>query len=152
MDFKVLIVGAGSCGLALAQGLKQAGISYILLERDSSEGYHQRPRDWGSLMHWGADHLQKCLPAHLWDRRSEMYVDPWNDYQTPTAYWNGETGEMIKRIEAPPTVRVSRRKVRKLLSEGLNIEVGEYETPHFALAKSMISTRNASSKWLAMVK
>ena len=123
-NFEVLVIGGGSCGLALAQGLELAGISYVLYERDSKDQYHNRTRDWGSLLHWGAEYLEKCLPEQLWERRTEMYVDPWNDFATPVMHYNAKTGEIIKRIEGPKTARISRRKLRVLLSEGLNIEVG----------------------------
>ena len=50
-NFSVLNVGGGYCGLALAQGLREADIAYTLYERDSTEEYHKRPRGWGSLLH-----------------------------------------------------------------------------------------------------
>lgn len=124
-DFKVLVIGGGSCGLALAQGLRKAGIPYTLYERDSAEEYQLRPRDWGSLLHWGQEYMQKCLPEDLWKRRAEMWVDPWDDYESHSAslIWNGKTGEEIMRPSAVKgTVRVSRRKVRVFLSQGLDIE------------------------------
>ena len=123
-DFHVLVIGAGSCGLALAQGLRKSGVPYTIFERDSAEDYHQRPRDWGSLLHWGQQYMEKCLPQDLWERRSEMYVDPWDDYDSHSAalLWNAKTGEEIKRPDGDRTVRLSRRKIRILLSEGLNME------------------------------
>ena len=57
-----------------------------------------------------------------------MYVDPFFEYETISAslIWDGKTGAEIKR---PPSlegaVRVSRGKIRKLLSQGLNIEYGK---------------------------
>ncbi|PQE31187.1 fad binding domain-containing protein [Rutstroemia sp. NJR-2017a WRK4] len=60
-DFKVLILGGalsgnrakewliGNCGLALATGLKKAGIDYTVFERDSEHDFVHRPRDWGKI-------------------------------------------------------------------------------------------------------
>lgn len=124
-EFKVLIIGGGSCGLTLAQGLRKAGIPYTLYERDSKDDYHNRPRDWGSLLHWGQEYMQRCVPADIWARRSEMYVDPFDDYESHSGclIWNGKTGEEIKQLASTKgVVRVSRRKIRMLLSEGLAIE------------------------------
>ncbi|KAI5459406.1 hypothetical protein BGZ63DRAFT_426680 [Mariannaea sp. PMI_226] len=65
---KVLIVGAGLAGLALAQGLKHASpsIPFRIFERDSSpkfraQGYRIR------ISPEGAAGLQKVLPTHLWE-------------------------------------------------------------------------------------
>jgi len=123
--FKVLIIGGGSCGLALAQGLQKAGIEYTLYERDSAEQYHHRTRDWGSLLHWGTQYMQKCLPPSIWARRSEMNTDPYYTYDPANGVIlivDGKTGTEIKRPTGVEHVaRVSREKVRRLLSQGLNI-------------------------------
>lgn len=128
MSFKVLIIGGGSCGLALAQGLRKHGIDYTLYERDSADEYHNRPRDWGSLLHWGQDYTRQCLPDDFWERRAEMWVDPFHDYESSSAsfLWDAKTGAELSQPPARVgTVRVSRRKVRVLLSEGLKIEFGK---------------------------
>ncbi len=63
--FHVMIIGGGIGGLCLAQGLKKAGISAQVYERDRSptsrmQGYriHISPR--------GARALQECLPPEHW--------------------------------------------------------------------------------------
>jgi 2-polyprenyl-6-methoxyphenol hydroxylase-like FAD-dependent oxidoreductase len=124
-SFKVLVIGGGSCGLVLAQGLRKSSIPYVLYEKDSKYEYQERPRDWGLLLHWGQEYTHKCLPEDLWDRRKELYVDPFNDYSSHSAglVWDGKSGQDIKKLTAVTgAVRVSRRKMRRLLSEELNIE------------------------------
>src|ERR1700730_521075 len=64
--FHVAIIGGGIGGLCLAQGLKKAGISVAVYERDHSrtarlQGYriHINPK--------GSRALYECLPQHLYD-------------------------------------------------------------------------------------
>src|SRR6266516_2694484 len=65
--FHVIIIGGGLGGLCLAQGLKKAGISVALYERDRTpndrlQGYriHLEPQ--------GNRALAACLPADLFNR------------------------------------------------------------------------------------
>ncbi|KAL4919273.1 hypothetical protein BDW62DRAFT_217114 [Aspergillus aurantiobrunneus] len=140
----VLVVGAGSTGLALAQGLKKAGIPCIVVERD--ESIDARPRDWNMGLHWGADSLRALIPSSLWARLQSVQVDP----STPTApvdaiqFLNGQTGELMSSIPARNFHRLRRRKLRFLLAEGLDIRFahpitnitysrnGKLATAHFA--------------------
>jgi 2-polyprenyl-6-methoxyphenol hydroxylase-like FAD-dependent oxidoreductase len=66
MDIRVMIIGGGIGGLALAAGLKQAGIPVAVYERsltrtDWVQGYriHINPN--------GSRALHDCLPARSWD-------------------------------------------------------------------------------------
>jgi salicylate hydroxylase len=64
--FHVLIIGGGIGGLTLAQGLKRAGISAAVYERDRTltdrlQGYRVHISPTGSLA------LHECLPAHLFE-------------------------------------------------------------------------------------
>jgi len=65
-EFHVVIIGGGLGGLCLAQGLKKAGISVAVYERDRTcterlQGYriHIDPQ--------GSRALYECLPSHLYD-------------------------------------------------------------------------------------
>jgi 2-polyprenyl-6-methoxyphenol hydroxylase-like FAD-dependent oxidoreductase len=64
--FHVLIIGGGIGGLTLAQGLKKAGISVAVYERDETpssrlQGYRVHVNPAGSLA------LHECLPPHLFE-------------------------------------------------------------------------------------
>jgi len=59
-----MVVGGGIDGLCLAQGLRKAGISATVYERDESAGFrHQGYRI--SLKATGAAALRECLPEDL---------------------------------------------------------------------------------------
>jgi len=66
VSLHVMITGGGVGGLCLAQGLRKAGISATVYERDGSAGFrHQGYRI--SLKATGAGALRECLPANLFD-------------------------------------------------------------------------------------
>ncbi|HEX4228526.1 MAG TPA: NAD(P)/FAD-dependent oxidoreductase [Bryobacteraceae bacterium] len=63
--FHVAIIGGGIGGLCLAQGLKKAGVSVAVYERD--ESVSSRPQ--GFRIHidpQGSTALHQCLPENLW--------------------------------------------------------------------------------------
>lgn len=64
--FHILIIGGGIGGLTLAQGLKHAGVSAAIYERDRTptdrlQGYRVHISPTGSLA------LHECLPPHLFE-------------------------------------------------------------------------------------
>ncbi|KAL5332459.1 hypothetical protein BJX70DRAFT_404588 [Aspergillus crustosus] len=148
----VLVVGAGSTGLALAQGLKKANIPCIVVEKAASPDAH--PRDWNMGLHWGADALRALLPDEKWARIQSTQVDP----STPTPetdsleFLNGQTGELLNSIPANSFYRLRRRKLRGLLAEDLDIRYshaldnityspdGESATAHFTNGSSITAS------------
>src|SRR5712691_10563729 len=71
----VLVIGGGIGGLCLAHGLKQAGISVAVYERDtptppSDEGYSIQINNWGNHA------LHDCLPPHVWDAYRRIMGPP----------------------------------------------------------------------------
>ncbi|KAF2194145.1 FAD/NAD(P)-binding domain-containing protein [Zopfia rhizophila CBS 207.26] len=122
-----LIIGAGTTGLLIAQGLKYAGLPYSLFEQETSQTYLTRPREWGMTLHWGSSHISRCLPPELEARMSETYADPTlsPDAVTGLPVYNGKTGELILEMKAERPCRVSRRKMRSLFSEGLDVQYGK---------------------------
>ena len=76
---------------------------------------------------WGADYIKDTLPKHLLEKFDEIKSDPY-DVQGPERegflpFYNGKTGEMITKIPGGAATRVSRHKMRKVFSEGLDIQV-----------------------------
>ena len=122
----VVIIGAGVSGLLIAHGLAKAGIPHTIFEAEEASTY--RPREWTMALHWGLPLLERCLSEDLVKRVREAYVDPSLDYgkypNNCTRIWNGVTGELIKEVVPEGRmVRVSRRKLRAVLSEGVNVKV-----------------------------
>lgn len=121
----VLIVGAGSTGLALAQGLRKAGIPCVVVEK--YDCLDARSRDWNMGLHWGVSSLRSLVPDHMWDRIQSVQVDP----HAPTAehdslnFYNAQSGDMMASIPVQYFYRLRRRKLRGLLAEGLDIRYGK---------------------------
>lgn len=115
-------VPTGSTGLLLAQGLKAAGISFRIFERHSRS---HTSREWSMSLHWGGEFLETTLPPHLRERLNEVDTDPEHDFSSEKGFvqCNGETGEVIMVMPGVMPRRVSRRKLRGLLSEGVDVEV-----------------------------
>lgn len=82
------------------------------------------------LLHWGTEYLERVLPEHLRARIKEPRVDPHYDMVDPIPYINGETGEVMSRVPTEVITRVSRKRLRRFLSEGedLNIKVRSHTT------------------------
>ncbi|MBB6671828.1 FAD-dependent oxidoreductase [Cohnella nanjingensis] len=71
----ILVIGGGIGGLCLAQGLKQAGISVAVYERDRTP----TAREQGYRIHidpTGSRSLHECLPPVLWDAFVATAGDP----------------------------------------------------------------------------
>ncbi|OAK96925.1 FAD/NAD(P)-binding domain-containing protein [Phaeosphaeriaceae sp. SRC1lsM3a] len=123
----VLIIGAGTSGLLLAQGLRKHRIHFTIFESSTLTTYTTRPREWGMTLHWGASHISSCLPAELAARFHEAYADPNlpDGKVTGLPVYNGKTGELIMEMGADKPVRVSRRKMRGLCGEGVEVQYGK---------------------------
>ncbi|CAO2647494.1 Nn.00g084160.m01.CDS01 [Neocucurbitaria sp. VM-36] len=126
-DLHVLIVGAGTSGLLTAQGLKKASIPFTIFESETTSTYQTRPREWGMTLHWGSNHIASCLPPELVERFNEAYADPQQkpDAATGLPIHNGKTGELIMEMAAEKPYRVSRKKMRNLFKEGIDVQYGK---------------------------
>ncbi|OCK81663.1 FAD/NAD(P)-binding domain-containing protein [Lepidopterella palustris CBS 459.81] len=122
-----IIIGGGTSGLLVAQGLKKAGLPYSIFEQETSTSYQTRPREWGMTLHWGSEHIAACLPPELVARITETYADPSvpPDAVTGLPVYNGKTGEMLMNMVGDRPCRVSRKKLRNLFSEGLTVQYGK---------------------------
>ncbi|KAG9687264.1 FAD/NAD(P)-binding domain-containing protein, partial [Aureobasidium melanogenum] len=122
---RVLIIGAGVTGLAIAHGLQKANIPYAIFDYEPSASC--RPREWTMGLHWSLPFLQSLLPDELFSRIHEAYVDPSLDWEQPPLnfmrMYNGLTGEVMKEFPVKgKIVRVSRRKLRALVAEGVDVK------------------------------
>lgn len=105
----------------------KAGLPYTIFESETSSTYQTRPREWGMTLHWGSEHIAKCLPPELVERMTEAYADPTlsPDAVTGLPIYNGKTGELVMEMKAEQPCRVSRKKMRNLFAEGLEIQYGK---------------------------
>ncbi|QIW98657.1 hypothetical protein AMS68_004175 [Peltaster fructicola] len=124
----VLIIGGGISGLAIAHGLNKAGITNTIFEAEERTAY--RPREWTLALHWSLPMLRCLLPDDLAARiQSSTAVDPSLDYsQYPNntvKIVDGVSGDRLKEIPVEGDyLRVSRRKLRALCAEQLDIKYG----------------------------
>jgi len=124
----VLIIGAGISGLLLAQHLKQRGVPYRIFERDLDPDY--RGLGWGLTLHWSLPALRKLLGEELFARMPESYVNRLAVERGECSrfpFYDLATGELIAAVPdatEADRVRVTRARFRKLLGEGVDVEVG----------------------------
>ena len=98
------------------------------------------------LLHWASEYLEKVLPDHLKARIKEPRVDPSHEMVDPVPYLNGETGQVMNTIPTDVITRFSRKKLRKFLTEGedLNITVSYLSEKHDPRLTKFSSTRNSN--------
>ena len=67
--------------------------------------------------------LEDLLPVHLYRRLAEAQCDPAYDAagNETLVYLNSATGKEMKTMSAPGIRRISRNKMRKLCSEGIDV-------------------------------
>lgn len=126
MEPQVLIIGAGITGLLIAQSLKQHNVNYTIFEAEVVDAF--RPREWTMGIHWSVPLLEKLLPTSLMCRIREACVDKTLDYAMSPAngsrIYDGVSGEVLKELVTDGTLlRVSRRNMRQLCSEGIEVKV-----------------------------
>lgn len=105
----------------------QASIPFSIFESETDTTYQTRPREWGMTLHWGSNHIASCLPPELVARFNEAYADPSQepDAATGLPIHNGKTGELIMEMTAEKPFRVSRKKMRNLFKEGIDVQYGK---------------------------
>ncbi len=76
-------------------------------------------------IHWALPQLEALLPVDLKARLNEAQNDPFLDApeQDTVKMWNCIDGSVLKELPIPRTIRVSRRKLRALCSEGIDVKV-----------------------------
>ncbi len=78
-------------------------------------------------LHWGSNHVASCLPPELVERFNEAYADETQkpDAATGLPIHNGKTGELLMEMAADKPFRVSRKKMRNLFKEGIDVQYGK---------------------------
>lgn len=78
-------------------------------------------------LHWGSTHINNCLPPELSARFSEAYADSSlsPDATSGLPVYNGKTGELILEMVGEKPMRVSRKKMRNLFMEGIDVQYGK---------------------------
>ena len=119
---KVLIIGAGTGGLCLAQGLRRAGVAVEVFERDAS-ARQQRQGYRLSISATGGRAMKACLPAALFDKLTRSTAQP----STAVTFVDHRLNRLLA-IDLPHHDRdsldaerpVSRAVLRRILLEGLD--------------------------------
>jgi cation diffusion facilitator CzcD-associated flavoprotein CzcO len=120
----VLIVGAGISGLILAQYLKTAGVPFQIFERDSA--VDARSGGWGLTLHWALPALRQLLPEDLVAQLPKTYVNKEAAARGDTGryqFFDLKSGEALSNVPAAERIRVSRVRLRQLLTTGLEVQV-----------------------------
>ncbi|KAI1458415.1 FAD/NAD(P)-binding domain-containing protein [Annulohypoxylon moriforme] len=121
-ELPILIIGAGITGLAIASGLQQKGVPYIVFDKDPSL-LPRNQRDWGIACHWAAPLLASLAGDAKWSRVNSTLVDPNIPIRELEQFplYNGKTGELITQSPIPNLHRILRSRMRALIAEGLDI-------------------------------
>ncbi|KAK3676061.1 hypothetical protein LTR78_004253 [Recurvomyces mirabilis] len=120
-DFKVLIVGAGIAGLALAQILRNHEIAFEIFERDDGS----RVGGWSVGLDDCLADLQALLPTDLTPIKQTSPNYP-QGKKDSYAFLNGLTGDVLGHVTAGDGGRdfisCDRDLLRKILSKNLSVQ------------------------------
>ncbi|CRL28765.1 Aromatic-ring hydroxylase-like [Penicillium camemberti] len=120
----IISISLGSTGLALAHGLKKAGIPFAIFEKEEEPS---RKRSWSIALHWGYEPLQYLVPADILAGLEQAQVDPHISITEngPLPMINGENGTLITELQSSKVYRLRRDKFRALLLQGLDVHWGK---------------------------
>jgi hypothetical protein len=88
----------------------------------------QRAREWTMGIHWAYHIFQALLPENIYKDLQCAYTDPFHSYDNPNdkiPFYNGMTGQILFALPAGPIRRVSRTKMRRHITQGLDIQWGK---------------------------
>ncbi|KAJ5952341.1 uncharacterized protein N7479_010754 [Penicillium vulpinum] len=119
----ILIIGAGISGLVLAQYLQRHDIAFRIFDRDPAIDAHSG--GWGLTLHWSLPALRELLPDHIVDRFPETFVNKEASARGDTGrfqFFNLKSGDALYNIPAAERIRVSRVRLRQLLTTGVDVQ------------------------------
>ncbi|KAK3314051.1 hypothetical protein B0H66DRAFT_584451 [Apodospora peruviana] len=122
----VVVVGAGLAGIAIAHGLRKHGISYRLVDRETTP----RDRNWGITLSWALPLLESLLPpalvAQLQACQPDTSLSVASAGEQGVLIRDGGTGAIKIRMSYPGGVRrMQIQKTKRVLSAGLHLEYGK---------------------------
>ncbi|KAF2110636.1 hypothetical protein BDV96DRAFT_603720 [Lophiotrema nucula] len=120
---KVLILGAGPAGCALAHGLKKANIPFLIFDKGEDVS---RNRHWAFTLGWARPYLLELLPEELGAQLNSCQVDPKIDCaaigEDKIVLYNGQTRDAAFEFPIPKAREINIRKLRTLCAEGLEVK------------------------------
>ncbi|KAF2465619.1 FAD/NAD(P)-binding domain-containing protein [Lindgomyces ingoldianus] len=133
---KVLILGAGPAGCALAHGLKKADIPFRIFDKGEDV---RRNRHWAFTLGWARPYLLELLPEELGAKLNSCQVDPNVDCaaigQDKIILYNGQTREEAFTFPIPNAREINIRQLRTLCAEGLEVQYRKKFT-HFEVIEN----------------
>ncbi|KAF2193701.1 FAD/NAD(P)-binding domain-containing protein [Zopfia rhizophila CBS 207.26] len=133
---RVLILGAGPAGCALAHGLKKANITFSIF--DKGEDVY-RNRHWAFTLGWGRPYLLEMLPEELGAKINSCQVDPSIDCaaigEDKIVLYNGQTREAAFEFPIPKAREINIRQLRILCAKGLEVQYRKRFT-HYELIEN----------------
>ncbi|KAJ5997633.1 hypothetical protein N7522_009293 [Penicillium canescens] len=122
---------------------------FKLFDRDSA--IDARSGGWGLTLHWALPALRELLPEHLVERFPETFVNKKASALGDTGrfqFFDLKSGAALYDVPAAERIRVSRVRLRQLLTTGINVQwsknlqniesSGDTITAHFADGTSCI--------------
>ncbi|RYN15647.1 hypothetical protein AA0115_g12909 [Alternaria tenuissima] len=125
-NLKVIVIGAGPTGCALAHGLKKSGISFSIYDKGADVFRH---RHWAFTLGWARPYLFDLIPEELSKQINSCQVDPYVDCEAlgedRIVIYNGQTREEAFAFPIPKAREINIRRLRMLLAERLNVNYGK---------------------------
>ncbi|EAT86330.2 hypothetical protein HBI56_100180 [Parastagonospora nodorum] len=125
-NMKVIIIGAGPAGCALAHGLKKANIPFNIYDKGADVYRH---RHWAFTLGWARPYLFDMLPEELSAQINSCQVDPFVDCaaigEDRIVIFDGSTKDKAFSFPIPKAREINIRKLRVLLAEQLNVQYGK---------------------------
>lgn len=120
---KVLVIGAGTGGLCLAQGLTSGGVAVEVFERDGSPTGERQHGFRLSISATGGAALRSCLPPNLYDRLVASSADP----SKRVSFLDHRLNRLLainflhdSRDDSDAERPIARTALRRILLEGLD--------------------------------
>ena len=133
LDDPILIVGAGICGLAIAQGLQKHNIPCLIF--DARSGPDESQENWTAVPWSGGQLLRSLLPEQL-AARLEKYAMPIHSLkpeedETDCGFpWDAEQLNREDKLQDNECFSVAEAKLRALCHEGIDVLVSGMSSIH----------------------